>query len=115
MSELINQVKSIAESIENGITFEDCGMDWKMEERESSDIISGFDWLHDCLDIQYIISRDGECLGGRVLVSFGGPTIWVDTVRGVVEGHWWGEAKNATFEADAMDINDAILQCWESK
>lgn len=115
MSRLIDQVKSIVEGIENGITFEDCGMDWEMEGRERDEIISGFDWLQDCLDIQYIISSDGECLGGRVLVAFGGPNIWVDTVRGIVEGYWWGEFKSASFDSDEMEINSAIIELWECK
>ena len=115
MEELIDQVKSIAESIEKGITFEDSGLDWEIEERQSTDIISGFDWLQDCLDIQYVISSEGDCLGGRVLVAFGGPNIWVDTVRGIVEGHWWGEYQTASFYNDEMNINESIVELWGCK
>ena len=72
-----------------------------------------FDYLEDALDVEYVVNSQRECLGGRVLVAFGGPNIWVDTRTMTVEGSWWGNRQEASFK-DAIGLEEAIIEWWES-
>lgn len=73
---------------------------------------NAFEYLQDALDIEYIVSAKREYLGARVLVAFGGPNIWIDTRRKVVEGYWWGEKFEASY-SDALDLDEALQTLWE--
>ena len=75
---------------------------------------SAFDWLENALDIEYIVDNQKEYRGARVLVSFGGPNIWVDTRRGIVEGSWWNETASARF-VDNIGLNEALSEFWECR
>jgi len=107
---LQDQVGHIAETLTKGITFEDAGIDHEEQGAEPTDLISGFDWLEDVLDVEWTVSRDGNFLGARILVAFGGPNIWVDTRRQTVEGFWWGDSAFANFTDDAMGIHEASAE-----
>ncbi len=110
---LIKQhVLSIVEGLENGITYASCGMDYEEHHADKDDIISGFDYISDVLDIEYTISSEGEYLGARLLVAFGGPNIWIDTRRQTVEGAWWGDYFTESYHTDAMDIDDACNELF---
>jgi len=74
-------------------------------EEEEEDIS---DWLNDALDIQYIVNQKKEYLGARILVTFGGPNIWVDTQYNKVEGYWGTDTEVWSYE-DNLGI-DAICQ-----
>lgn len=69
---------------------------------------SGFDYLSDVLDIEYICNSNREYLGARVLVAFGGPNIWINTRTQQVEGYCWGESCIMSYSNDAMDIDSAL-------
>ena len=112
--DLQDHVDQIAETLRNGMTYEDAGMDHEEHGCEPDDVISAFDWLSDILDIEYTISGNGDFLGARVLVAFGGPNIWVDTRWGKVEGFWWGDSASAEF-VDGMDIHSACQELFECR
>ena len=38
--------------------------------------------------IRYIIDGSGEYLGARLMIAGGGPTVWVDTWEGEIQGFW---------------------------
>lgn len=73
---------------------------------------NAFEYLQDALDIEYIVNGKREYLGARVLVAFGGPTIWIDTRRKVVEGHWWGDSFVAHY-GDALGLDEVLETLWE--
>ena len=107
-------VDHIAETICNGMTFEDAGMDHEENGAESTDLISGFDYLSDLLDIEYTISSNGEYLGARILVAFGGPNIWINTRTRKVEGYWWGDEATATY-TDEMELHSICEELWDMR
>ena len=115
MKEIKEQVEHIANQLENGIFFEDAGMEAEQFNSEPTDIISGYDYLTDALDIQFIVSGVGEFIGARVLVAFGGPSIWIDTARSVVEGAWWEDSHTASYGFDAMNLEEALRELWECR
>lgn len=110
---LQRHVDSIAKGLIEGMTYDECGMTPDSNIAEASDILSGFDYLEDALDIQYIVRADGEYIGARVLVAFGGPNIWIDTARQMVDGYWWGDSYSTSYHSDPMDIDEALRDLWE--
>ena len=77
--------------------------------------MSGFDYLTDALDIQYIVTGDKQYRAARILVAFGGPNIWINTQTKTVEGYWWGDSAFASYYDDPMGINDACEELWNCK
>jgi len=112
--DLQSQVQAIAERINNGITYEDAGIDHKEHDAEPTAIISGWDYLEDALDIEYRVGSDMSYKGAEVLVTFGGPNIWIDTKHKCVRGAWWGDSAVAHYTDDAMGIDDALEELYES-
>lgn len=120
-NQLAEQVKSIARALETGVKATEChNCEHYFEEGETTCPVcseergnmDGFDYLQDASDIQYIVNRDREFIGARVLVAFGGPNIWIDTQAKRVEGYWWGDYAEAHYSADAMDIEGALEELW---
>ena len=104
--DLQQHVEMIARQIEYGFD--------EVEGSEESPIM---DWLEGVLDIQWIVSSNKQTLlGARLLVSFGGPNIWVDTLWGIVEGYWWADSAFASFDTDtenARELDEYLNMIWE--
>jgi hypothetical protein len=82
-------------------------------DRENGDEIDGFDYLQDALDIQYIVSGDREYRGARVLVAFGGPNAWLNTLTGQLEVSWWSAPEYRELPAAfTRALNDALEDLW---
>lgn len=75
-------------------------------------LISGFDYLSEVLDIEYICNSKKEYLGARILVAFGGPNIWINTRTEQVEGYWWGSKCIWGYSGDAMGLDDALSELF---
>mgnify|MGYP003115367851 CR=1 FL=1 len=43
---------------------------------------------YEAYSIRYIIDGSGEYLGARLMIAGGGPTVWVDTFEGEIQGFW---------------------------
>lgn len=67
-------------------------------------------YFEDVLDIEYSVSGDLEYRGVRLMVTCGGPNIWVDTRRGEVVGAWWTDSATAWIP---REVCDAIDEVWE--
>lgn len=100
---LRDHVKHIVNNIENG--FPD-------ELNEDDQPFSAFDYLQDCLDIEYVVSSKKEYLGARVLVAFGGPNIWINTRTKQVEGYWWGDKCILSYDSDAIGLDEALEELY---
>ena len=124
-TDIKSHVLSIVTDLEQGRQCEsctECGADLNDEttcpecDHENCEILSGFDYISDvggCLDVNWILDSNRELKGARLLVAFGGPNIWIDTVEQIVEGHWWGDSFTASYNRDAMDIEGACAE-WFS-
>jgi len=108
-NDLKNHVQSIADNLTSPPAEWNEGRDV-----ESEGDFSAFDYLQDALDIEYIVSAKAEYLGARVLVAFGGPDIWIDTKRGIVEGAWWVDRAQASF-TDNLGLDDALEELWNCR
>jgi len=97
--QLKNQVLSIIKDIEKGLT-------------DEGDTLSASDYLADVLDINYIINSDRSYKGARLLVAFGGPNIWIDTLHKNVEGYWWSDTFTDRYYTDAMGLDDLMEELY---
>ena len=104
-NDLQNHVKSIAETIENGL-------DSIEREDEGQFPMDGLEYLSDALAIEYIVNSDREVLGARILVAFGGPNIWINTRTKQVEGYWWSDKFVMSYDNDKIGLDDAIETLW---
>ena len=96
--QLRRMCKSIADSITNPeeITDEETG-----EKREET----AHDWMEGTYDIHYYVDSSKRYLGAEILVAGGGPTIWVNTYDGQVQGYWGGDKVFEPF-ADELGLDD---------
>ena len=97
------------------MTYKDAEIDHEESGADPDDIISGFDYLQDVLDIQYIVNGNGEYFAARILVAFGGPNIWINTQTKTVEGYWWSDSAFSSYYDDAINIDDACRELWECR
>ena len=49
------------------------------------------DWMESVYDIEWITYQDKTYKSARLMVAGGGPSIWVNLQRNVVQGYWWGD------------------------
>ena len=94
-SELQRQVDDIAKELDKG---------------------EGAKFLDDehCLDIQYIVDKDKKYLGSRILITFGGPNIWINTQKREVEGYWWSEKATAQYYHDSDELDELAQEYYDS-
>lgn len=72
------------------------------------------DFLADALDVEYIVSSRREFRSVRVMVAYGGPTIYIDTDTGNVELYWWNERARYALSSYALDaVNEWAEEYWE--
>ncbi len=48
-------------------------------------------FMEDVYDIEWITHQDKTYKAARLMVAGGGPNIWVNLQRNVVQGYWWGD------------------------
>lgn len=73
-----------------------------------------YDYFEDCLDVEYRVGADREYRSVRVMVTCGGPNIYVDTQRRAVCLYWWTETAEYPLLSDAVDAVDAwASEYWE--
>ncbi len=78
------------------------------------DQMSVYDFIADALDIEVSCSLDGEYRSARIMVTCGGPNIYIDTARKAVELYWWTDRAEYPISSDAADaLDEAIAECWE--
>ena len=115
--DLRNMVRRIVAELENPVDVDDDGQ--PMEENYTWDADDEV-WRDDdgneadALDLEYTIGSDGTCLGGSVLVTFGGPNITIDTRHNVVRGAWWNHSFSASY-SDNIGIDEACEELWNCK
>ena len=118
--DLIDQVSCIVETLENPQMYcQSCGE----THGELADcpacgeelfFMDAYEYLKDVLDVEYTVSSEGEYLGARLLVCFGGPNVWIDTRHNRVEGHWWADSYSANY-CDEMGLDECMRELYECR
>ena len=99
-------VENIARQLTEGLDQEDA-----KDYAEDGEEFTAWDYLRDALDINWILNNDRTYKGARVLVAFGGPNIWIDTVNEQVEGYWWGDKCLVSYN-DAIDLDSTLEELF---
>ena len=63
------------------------------------------DWMEGVYNIEWITHQDKTYKSARLMVAGGGPSIWVNLQRNVVQGYWWGDYCECPF-ADNIGLDD---------
>ena len=103
---LRRMVENIARQLSEGFDQEDAA-----EYAENGEEFTAWDYTKDVLDINWILNNDRTYKGARLLVAFGGPNIWIDTVNERVEGYWWGDKCIVSYN-DSVGLNDVIEELF---
>lgn len=74
---------------------------------------SAIDYLSDVLDIQYLIGSDRTYRAARVLLSFGGPNVWIDTNNEQLEVFWDSNEYRELPLEFVTQLDDALAELWE--
>ena len=69
-----------------------------------------YDYFNDYLDIDYIVDREKKYKAARILVAWGGPTIYIDTCDRQVQLYWWSEHAEADIPMNICDEIDEIFR-----
>jgi len=69
-------------------------------------------YLSDILDYRTTISRDNEYIGSHILVAFGGPNIWINTLDKCVEGYWGSDVIKRYYYDDNLGIDDYMEEMY---
>lgn len=92
---------------EDACTGEDC------PEREPAD---AYAYLEGALDIDYVVSGDGDYRGAEILISFGGPNATIDTRSHELVVTWWSAPVRERIPADMCDqLDDALSELWVAR
>lgn len=94
--------QSIAEEIEaivNGEVLDDDG-----------EPVTLYDYFRDALDIEYTIRSDCSYRGVKIMVTCGGPNVYVNTNTRRVELYWWNESAEYMLLSDAVEAIDEMFE-----
>lgn len=69
---------------------------------DDATLYDAFKYLEDALDLDYVISCSKQYKAARVMLSFGGPTVYADTLSGKVKLYWWSEYGEAELSREAV-------------
>ena len=96
------QLRRMCKNIADGISEPQQITDKETEEKREE---TAHDWMEDTYDIRYYVDRDKRYLGAEIMVAGGGPTVWVNTYTGYVEGYWGSDKVLEPF-IDNLGLDD---------
>ena len=107
--QLEKQCERIAKEIQTGT------YDFDIESSEYDKPCAG-DYLYNILNYRFTKDPAKQYLGSRILVVFGSPTIWINTLDKCVEGYWgWGrDIVKRNYYEDNLGICDYMEELYES-
>ena len=100
-------VDGLEEDEDGYIICPECGKRISIDDAEQYTM---YDYFEDALDIEYIVGSDRTYRGVRVMVTCGGPNIYVDTMEKAVTLFWWTDSARYYLSTDAVD---AVDECFE--
>lgn len=72
--------------------------------------LSLMDYFDDALDIEYRIDGSRRYRSVRIMVTCGGPNIYIDTAEHAVRLYWYTERAEAWIDADTCDAIDELFE-----
>jgi hypothetical protein len=84
-----------------------CGAVTDTDEWEQQSL---WDYFNDCYDIEYRIGSDKQLRSVQIMVTCGGPNIYIDTASRQVELYWWGDRASYAIDSDICNDIDSIFE-----
>lgn len=89
----------------------DCGCKVDIDDLDDLDEVSMYDYFGDNIfGIEYTINSDLEYVGARIMITFGGPNIYINTNSKRVELYWWGDTAYAALSDRAVEAIDEYFE-----
>lgn len=89
----------------------DCGCKVDIDDLDDLDEVDMYDYFkNDILDIAYTIDSDLNYIGARIMITCGGPNIYINTNNKRVELYWWGDTAYAALSDRAVSAIDAYFE-----
>ena len=63
--------------------------------------------IEDMLDMDYIYNSSGELLGAEIMMTCGGPSIWIETRYSKVVGTWGSDRFERSYE-DGVGLDQLV-------
>lgn len=98
---------TIPDDVEEQYRCPSCGTVHEVDDLEQ---LSIYDYFDNVLDIRYIVERDKSFRSVELLVTFGGPNIWISTESQSVELYWWGDRASYPLSREAVDAIDELAE-----
>ena len=97
------QIRRMCKNIANSITSPNPKFIGPEDEEPRQE--TAHDWMEGVYNIEWITHQDKTYKSARLMVAGGGPSIWVNLQRNVVQGYWWGDYCECPF-ADNIGLDD---------
>ena len=79
-------------------------------ERDEWELLSLYDYLQECYDVEYRIGGDREYRSAEICLAWGGPNVYVDTAENAVKLFWGGERETYYISGSVSDEIDDICE-----
>ncbi len=96
-----------ADETEDGHICPACGEEIEEGDAEQASL---YDYFDDVYDIEYRISGRKEYRSVCIMISCGGPNIYIDTRTKQVELYWWGDRASYPIRYDTVDEIDNYFE-----
>lgn len=89
----------------------DCGCKVDIDDLDDLNEVDIYDYFkNDILNIAYTIDGDLNYIGARIMITCGGPNIYINTNNKRVELYWWGDTAYAALSDRAVSAIDAYFE-----
>ena len=69
-----------------------------------------FDYFNDFLGVDYVVDSEKHYKGARIMITCGGPNIYIDSYSGEVQLYWWSERATAVIPANICEEINNVFQ-----
>lgn len=105
--QLLEHLESLHADLSAGFSYE-TNEDGECRD-EDGNPTSPWEYVIDALDIEVTRSLNGDYRGARLLLSFGGPNVWLDTAERELQGAWGSKRVNMHAPyGECEEIDEAI-------
>ena len=106
--QLLEYLAPVADRLNAGFTYE-TDEDGEHYDEDGTPT-SPYEFICDALDVEVTRSLNGDYRGARILLTFGGPNIWLDTADRELQGAWGGKRVNMYVPYEVCEAIDAAVE-----
>lgn len=77
---------------------------------EDGEPVSFWEYFDDVLDINYTVNADKTYKGVRLLIAFGGPNIYIDTMDQEIQLYWWSDTEKIWLPSEICNEIDSVFE-----